>query len=66
MTLTIIFKNIRENSHSGQAFSNVAKYEFHNTYNFLELQYLDGTIQFFNLADVFSVRVETKESLVKK
>jgi hypothetical protein len=53
MKVTIVFKNSTKNVHTGQDFD-VARWEVHNTYNFLELVNADGSIQQFNLDDVFS------------
>ena len=57
MTVTIIFKNDTKNTHTGQDFTSVVSWEFHNTYNFLELVFVDGTSKQFNLADIFTVEL---------
>ena len=69
MKVTIIFAGER-NTHQGQAFQKVTKWEVHSTYNFLELVFEDGSCQQFNLDSVFSfsgpVNPVTSAVVVKK
>lgn len=56
MTVTIIFKS-GDASHKEQTFD-VISWEVHNAYNFISLQFADGSTQQFNLNDVFAFRVD--------
>jgi len=67
MTVTIIFQNSEHDKHTGQQFE-VASYEVHNAYNFLELKLKDGSTMQFNLDCIFSFSASAPptESLKKK
>ena len=64
MTVNIIFKGNNGASHTGQAFE-ITSWEVH-TYNFLELVFVDGTVQMFNMNDIFSFQIPVAANVTGK
>lgn len=54
--VTLIFKTPDRGKHSSQSFT-VASWEVHTSYQFIKLVFADGSLQFFNLTDIFSFQV---------
>ena len=58
MNVTIIFRSVNLNNETDtpQVFTGVSNVIYHNSYNFVELQFTDGSTQRYNLGGILSIQ----------